>query len=45
MKVKKKNCSKNSFLKSIIDYDIDIEKFSVYEPSLTDIFVLKAGDE
>ena len=40
-----KNCSKNSFLKSIIDYDIDIEKFSVYEPSLTDIFVLKAGDE
>lgn len=40
-----KNCSKNDFLKSIIDYDIDIEKFSVYEPSLTDIFVLKAGDE
>ena len=40
-----KNCSKNSFLKSIIDYDIDIEKFSVYEPSLTDIFVLKAGDK
>lgn len=40
-----KNCSKNSFLKSIIDYDIDIENFSVYEPSLTDIFVLKAGDE
>lgn len=40
-----KNCSKNSFLKSIIDYNIDIEKFSVYEPSLTDIFVLKAGDE
>lgn len=40
-----KNCNKNYFLKSIIDYDIDIEKFSVYEPSLTDIFVLKAGDE
>ena len=40
-----KNCSKNDFLKSIIDYDIDIEKFSVYEPSLTDIFVLKAGDK
>ena len=39
------NCTKNSFLKNIIDYDIDIEKFSVYEPSLTDIFVLKAGDE
>lgn len=40
-----KNGSKNAFLKSIIDYAIDIEKFSVYEPSLTDIFVLKAGDE
>ena len=39
------NCTKNSFLKNIIDYDIDIEKFSVYEPSLTDIFVLKAGDK
>lgn len=37
--------TKNSFLKSIIDYGIDIESFSVYEPSLTDIFVLKAGDE
>lgn len=39
------NCTKNSFLKSILDYGIDIESFSVYEPSLTDIFVLKAGDE
>lgn len=39
------NCTKNSFLKNIIDYDIDIEKFSVYEPSLTDIFVLKVGDK
>lgn len=39
------DCTKNSFLKSIIDYGIDIESFSVYEPSLTDIFVLKAGDE
>lgn len=39
------DCTKNSFLKSILDYGIDIESFSVYEPSLTDIFVLKAGDE
>ena len=39
------DCTKNSFLKIIIDYGIDIESFSVYEPSLTDIFVLKAGDE
>ena len=25
--------------------DIDIDKFGVYEPSLNDIFVLKAGDK
>lgn len=40
-----KNSTKNEFLKAIINSDIDIEKFSIYEPSLTDIFVLKAGDE
>ena len=39
------NTTKNTFLRSLIDYDIDIENFSVYEPSLTDIFVLKAGDK
>ncbi len=39
------DCTKNSFFYFIIDYGIDIESFSVYEPSLTDIFVLKAGDE
>lgn len=40
-----KNSTKNDFLTAVIDSDIDIEKFSIYEPSLTDIFVLKAGDE
>lgn len=39
------DCTKNNFLKSIINSDIDVEKFAVYEPTLTDIFVLKAGDE
>ena len=40
-----KNSTKNDFLTAVIDSDIDIEKFSIYEPSLTDIFVLKAVDE
>ena len=40
-----KNSTKNELLKTIINSDIDIEKFSIYEPALTDIFVLKAGDE
>lgn len=40
-----KNSTKNELLKTIINSDIAIEKFSIYEPSLTDIFVLKAGDE
>lgn len=39
------NTTKNTFLRNLIDYDVDIENFSVYEPSLTDIFVLKAGDK
>ena len=39
------NCTKNNFLNNVINSDIDIEKFAVYEPTLTDIFVLKAGDE
>lgn len=39
------NCTKNNFLNNVINSDIDIEKFAVYEPTLTDIFVLKAGDK
>ncbi len=38
------NLCKNDFLQKIINSDIDIERFAVYEPTLTDIFVLKAGD-
>lgn len=37
--------TKNDLLKSILSSDIDIEKFGEYEPTLTDIFVLKAGDK
>lgn len=37
--------TKNVLLNRILKTDIDIEHFSIYEPTLTDIFVLKAGDE
>ena len=36
--------TKNDLLKAIVDLDLDIEKFSIYEPTLEDIFVNKAGD-
>lgn len=37
--------NKQDMLQVLLDYNIDIEKFMIYEPSLTDIFVAKAGDE
>ncbi|MBM6836865.1 ATP-binding cassette domain-containing protein [Clostridium saudiense] len=37
--------TKNDLLSRILKTDIDIEHFSIYEPTLTDIFVLKAGDK
>lgn len=37
--------SKQDVLQVLIQHQIDIEKFMIYEPSLTDIFVVKAGDE
>lgn len=40
-----KNVTKNELLKEIMNTDIDLEKFGVYEPSLNDIFVLKAGEQ
>jgi len=40
----KNNNTKNSLLKTILNTDIEVEKFSIYEPTLTDIFVDKAGD-
>ena len=39
------NCTKNLLLERLLNTDIDIEHFSIYEPTLTDIFVLKAGDK
>ncbi len=39
------NTQKNDVLKRLIHDGIDIEQFKIYEASLTDIFVNKAGDE
>ena len=36
--------TKNDLLSAIINLDLDIEKFSTYEPPLTDIFVERVGD-
>ncbi|MGF7057952.1 ABC transporter ATP-binding protein [Brassicibacter mesophilus] len=36
--------TKNDLLKAIVGLDLDIENFSVYEPTLEDIFVKKVGD-
>jgi ABC-type uncharacterized transport system, ATPase component len=40
----KNDSTKNMLLQNILTTDINIEKFAVYEPTLTDIFVDKAGD-
>ena len=40
----KKDISKKQLLLALINSGVDIEKFGEYEPTLTDIFVLKAGD-
>lgn len=40
-----KDATKQDVLQALMELNIDIEKFMVYEPSLTDIFVAKAGDE
>lgn len=37
--------TKNDLLSELLSTDIDIEKFAIYEPTLTDIFVLKVGDK
>ena len=36
--------SKKELIKDLMDLNIDIEKFSIYEPRLTDIFVQKVGE-
>lgn len=35
---------KNDLLNAIVDLDLDVETFSIYEPTLEDIFVQKVGD-
>lgn len=37
--------TKNDLLKAVIELNLDIDKFSVYEPSLEDIFVKKVGED
>lgn len=37
--------TKDKILKRLLEYEVDIELFGMYEPSLTEIFVEKAGDE
>lgn len=39
------NVTKNQLLQSLLNENIDIEKFSTYEPDLADIFVKKVGEE
>ncbi len=39
------NKTKNDLLKGLIELDINIEKFSIYQPTLEDIFVSKVGDK
>lgn len=41
----KAQVSKQDVLRRLIELDVDLEAFQVYEASLTDIFVAKAGDE
>lgn len=42
---KKEENNKPEILKRLIEKEIDLEFFGLYEPSLNDIFVEKAGDE
>ncbi|MDC7289820.1 ATP-binding cassette domain-containing protein [Blautia schinkii] len=42
---KKHPDNKNAILSRLLEQDVDLEFFGLYEPSLNDIFVEKAGDE
>ena len=42
---KKASVAKLKILERLVDQDVDLEFFGMYEPSLNDIFVEKAGDE
>ena len=39
------NITKRELIEAVLKTDIEIDQVSSYEPSLTDIFVWKAGDE
>lgn len=39
-----KGISKNQLLTALVSLDLDIQKFSIYEPRLVDIFIQKVGD-
>lgn len=41
----KNDVKRQAFLEELLKHNIEIETFMNYEPSLTDIFVAKAGDE
>ena len=38
-------CAKLKILERLVEQDVDLEFVGMYEPSLNDIFVEKAGDE
>lgn len=42
---KKEEGNKPAILRRLLEQDVDLEFFGLYEPSLNDIFVEKAGDE
>ncbi len=42
---KKASDAKLKILERLVEQDVDLEFFGIYEPSLNDIFVEKAGDE
>ena len=42
---KKEEQNKPFILKRLLEQGVDLEFFGLYEPSLNDIFVEKAGDE
>lgn len=42
---KKQDGAKADILKRLVEQGVDLEYFGLYEPSLNDIFVEKAGDE
>ena len=37
--------TKKDLMEKLVKTDVDVEHFGIYEPTLTDIFVMKAGDE